>query len=249
METVAPLIVPFMLVLARVSAFVAVLPIFGWKSAPVLVRAGIALFLGIVLAMVVPPARGVGDHWVAVAIALAREAITGLGLGLAIALVFAAVRQTGLIIRRQMGLAMASIIDPLSGEQSDPLGTLMEMCFAVFFLAAGGHQVMLRLVAKSYDVFPVGSPPTAEAMAGAITEAGATMLVFALRLASPLVAAFLVLAVILAVLARILPEMNILFASLPLRIGLGLLMAAAIMPLLNAFTAELADWLTTFMLA
>jgi flagellar biosynthetic protein FliR len=247
METVTPLVVPFMLILARVSAFVAVLPIFGWKTAPMLVRAGMALVLSVVLAMVVPPPADVGGHWVAVGIALAKEAVVGLGLGLAVALVFAAVRQAGMIIRRQMGLAMASVIDPLSGERSQPLASLMELCFAVFFLAAGGHQMMLRLVAYSYEAFPVGRPPAAAAMAEAVIEAGAAMLVFALRLAAPLVAAFLVLAVILAILARILPEMNILFASLPLRMGMGLLMAAALMPLLNSFTGELGGWLTSLM--
>jgi flagellar biosynthetic protein FliR len=56
-------------------------------------------------------------------------------------------------------------------------------------------------------------------------------------------AAFLLLMVVLAVLARIVPEMNILFVSFPLRIGLGLLMVAIFMPFINNFVAEFADWM------
>jgi flagellar biosynthesis protein FliR len=39
------------------------------------------------------------------------------------------------------------------------------------------------------------------------------------------------------------PEMNILLESLPLRIGLGLILAAAVVPMMNSFIAELADWM------
>jgi hypothetical protein len=37
--------------------------------------------------------------------------------------------------------------------------------------------------------------------------------------------------------------MNILIASLPMRIGLGLFMAAAILPTVQQFTSELGDWI------
>ncbi len=248
MGTVSSIVVPFMLVLARVSGLFAALPIFSWRGAPVHIRAGLALVVSIVFASVLPADAGVaGGHWLAVGMLIVREAVTGVALGLAVALAFGAVRQAGLIIKRQMGLAVAQEIDPMSGERSEPVGLLMEMCFAVFFLAAGGHRLMLRLVSRSYEVFPVGQAPTAAAMAEAIVDAGVMMLTLALKLAAPMVGAFLVLAVVLAILARILPEMNILLASLPLRVGLGLFVAAAIMPSLNAFTLELGDLLDSFL--
>ena len=248
MGTVSSIVVPFMLVLARVSGLFAALPIFSWRSAPLRVRAGLALVVSIVFASVLPADAGVaGANWLAVGVFIVREAVTGVALGLAVGLAFGAVRQAGLIIKRQMGLAVAQQIDPMSGERSEPVGLLMEMCFAVFFLAAGGHRLMLRLVSRSYEVFPVGQAPTAAAMAEAIIDAGVIMLTLALKLAAPMVAAFLVLAVVLAILARILPEMNILLTSLPLRIGLGLFVAAAIMPSLNAFTLELGDLLDSFL--
>lgn len=165
------------------------------------------------------------------------------------ALVFAAVRQAGLIIRQQMGMSLAEIIDPTTGEESDPLGMLLEMCFSVLFLVAGGHHLMLRLMARSYDAFPVGHWPSAGAMAETLVDAGVLMLTFSLKLAAPMLAAFLILAIVLAILARILPEMNILLTSLPLRVGLGLFMAAAMMPLLAGFADLLGQWLNAFLVA
>jgi flagellar biosynthetic protein FliR len=62
-----------------------------------------------------------------------------------------------------------------------------------------------------------------------------------LKMAAPILAAFLLLMVVLAVLARMVPEMNILFISLPLRVGLGLLMVVAFLPFINTFVGEFAD--------
>ena len=47
----------------------------------------------------------------------------------------------------------------------------------------------------------------------------------------------------LAVLARTVPEMNILFISMPLRAGVGLLMTAMFVPFIKDFLTELADWM------
>ncbi|MFO8014488.1 MAG: flagellar biosynthetic protein FliR [Phycisphaerae bacterium] len=244
MEALGRMVVPLVLVLARVSGFLVSLPIFGWRMAPARVKVGMALVLTLVFAMVVPvDASLVETGWPAVAFLVVREVLTGIGLGVAVAIVFASVRQAGMIIKRQMGLAVAREVNPMTGEQSQPVGMLMEMCFAVFFLAAGGHRLMLRLIVRSWEVFPVGQWPEVGHAAEAVLDAGLAMLLFALRLAAPMLAAFLVLAVALGILARILPEMNILIASLPMRIGLGLFMAAAILPTLQQFTSELGDWI------
>lgn len=248
MDPIGTTVVAFMLILGRVSGMFAVLPIFSWPNIPVRVRAGLVLIVSIVLASVLPARPDLAAlAWPALGLLVAREVLTGVALGLVVALGFAAVRQAGLIVTRQMGLAAAQEIDPMTGEPSQQVSMLMEMCFAVFFLAAGGHRLMLGLVARSYEVFPTGEMPSAAAMAEAVLDAGLVMLTFALRLAAPMVAAFLVLAVALALLARILPEMNILLASLPMRVGLGLFMAAAILPSLGTFTDELGEWLNRFL--
>jgi flagellar biosynthetic protein FliR len=66
------------------------------------------------------------------------------------------------------------------------------------------------------------------------------MLAAALQLAAPILAALLVLLVILALLARIVPEMDIFFISFPLRIAVGLIMLIASMPFIDGFVSETA---------
>jgi len=250
MDALTLRIVPFVLILGRVSAFFAVLPVYGTKGLPMRVRAGLALVLSGVFAAVLPmPAGVLSESWLANGLVLTREILTGIALGLAVALVFAAIRVTGEIIHIQMGTGDAEIIDPLTGEQPQSLGMLFEMAVLVMFLISGGDLLLLKMVQRSYEVFPIGHPASAAVMAQAVLEAGTVMLVFGLKLAAPLMGAFLLLAVLLAVIARAMPEMNVLMESLPLRVGLGLFMAAALVPLLNAFTQDLGDWLSRFMTA
>ena len=142
-----------------------------------------------------------------------------------------------------MGLAMAQILDPLSGENSQPLGMLMEMVFVLLFLYANGHHILLKVFSSSYDVFSIGTIPGIEMLFKGIITAGSTMLILGLKLSAPILAAFLLMMVVLAVLARVAPETNILFLSLPLRVGLGLLMVGIFLPFLGAFIREFAGWL------
>jgi flagellar biosynthetic protein FliR len=142
-----------------------------------------------------------------------------------------------------MGLAMAQILDPLTGEQGQPLGMLMEMIFIIAFLSANGHHMFLLTLSKSYEAFPAGSIPTLGIMIEGIAKSGSTLLIAGLRLAAPLLAAFLLLMVVLGVLARVAPETNILFISLPLRVGLGLMLAGVFIPFITGFVGEFADWM------
>jgi len=240
----------FAMVLTRISAFFLVLPVFGWKSIPVRIKVALVILLSIFFCLAAPFAIR-SDAWaqrsgqqisiLEVILLLSNEAIYGLAMGIVAVCLFATVKFCGRIAERQMGLAMAQILDPLTGETGQPLAMLMEMIFVLAFLSANGHHLFLLAVSRSYEAFPAGSIPTISMMIGGIVKAGSTLLMAGLRLAAPMLAAFLLLMVVLAVLARIAPETNILFISLPLRVGLGLMLAALFIPFVNGFVSEFAD--------
>ena len=244
MELIFEKLLGFVMVLTRISAFFLTLPVFGWKSIPVRIKVALTVLVAIFFSMITPvPFEARQVSVVEAILLLANEATYGLALGLIATFLFVTVRFSGRIIERQMGLAMAQILDPLTGENTQPLGALLEMIFIVLFLSANGHHLFLLIISRSYETFPAGSIPTIPVLAGGIVSAGSTMLMAGLKLAAPILAAFLVLMVVLAILARMVPEMNILFISLPMRVGLGLLMIVVFLPFINTFVAEFADWM------
>jgi flagellar biosynthesis protein FliR len=243
------ILLPFVLLSARIGGFVLVSPIFGWRAVPVVVRVGLILVLTMLFAASMPPTlSAMTTNWLRAIVLIIQEAIIGLGLGLMARLVYSAVQQGGMIAAQQMGFSDAGVLDPISGSQSRPIATFFEMIFALLFLSAGGHHLLLRIIASSFKSFPVAGTPDISELAKGVVVAGSTMLLFALKLAAPVLAAFLILSVLLCILARVLPVMNILMASFPLRIGVGIFMAAAIMPSLNAFTGELAELMKRYLI-
>ena len=245
MDGIFVILLPFVLLLARVGAFMGVAPIFGSSAVPGAVKSALVVWVALFFAFMMPPAVNAGMvHWMRAVMLVVQEVIIGLALGLAARFIFMAVQQGGSLIAQAMGMADAGVIDPVSGEESETIATFMEMTITLAFLAIGGHHVLLILLARSYQVFPMASLPDVTALAQGLVSAGSAMLVMGLKLSAPLVAAFMVLSVVLGIIARALPEMNILFESFPLRIGLGLLLTAAIMPGIGKFTVELGNWMS-----
>ena len=241
----APLIeklLGFVLVLTRISAFFLVVPVFGWLSIPVRIKVAIAFILSIFFSMVMSLPIDSGRISVPEAtLMISNEAIYGFALGLIISLIFSVVKLSARIVERQIGFAMAQILDPLTGETTQPLGSLLEMIFVILFLSANGHHLLLSVISRSYEAFPAGSTPTTYLLTSGIIQAGSAMLVASLKLAAPILAAFLLLMVILAILARIEPEMNILFVSLPMRVGLGFIMVMIFLPFFCSYMSEFSE--------
>jgi flagellar biosynthetic protein FliR len=234
----------FFMVLVRTSAFFLVGPILGARTIPVQIRMAIVLMLSIFFAWMSP---GRFDHltvsMVEVVILLSLEAVYGLAFGLIVVLIFSVVKIAARVVEHQMGFVMAQTLDPLSNDDAQPLSLLMEMLFILLFLGANGHHMLMMILSRSFEVFPVGTPPDVPLLLGSVVKAGSSMLLAGLRLSAPILCAFLLLMVTLAVFARIMPDMDILFLSMPLCAGLGLLFCGMAMPFVLEFVTEFSDWM------
>lgn len=232
------------LVLTRISGFLLVAPVFGWKMIPLQVKVSIAVILSLFFYAYKPLAVDPMEISPAMALILmVGEATYGLALGLVTALLFSVVQLSGRIVEQQMGMTMAEIVDPMTGEPIGALSSLMEMVFILVFLSANGHHLLLLVFSRSCDAFPPGTVPTLATLVEGVIATGSAMFIACLRLSAPLLVAFLVLMVTLALLARLVPEMNILFISMPVRIGLGLFLMALFIPFVGGFVTEMADWM------
>lgn len=234
----------FVLVITRVGAFFASSPVFSWEAIPAKTKVTIAILISVFFSSIQKSGHLANDiSALEAGLLIGNEALYGLALGFISIFIFSAVKLGASIIETQMGLSMSQILDPLSGENAQPLAILMEMIFILLFLSANGHHLLLISLSKSFEVFPIATTPTIEQLTEGIIVSGSTMLLLGLKLSAPILAAFLLMMVVLAVLARIAPEANILFLSLPVRIGLGMIMVGIFLPFISNFTAEFAKWM------
>ena len=146
MELMTEKLLGFLMVLTRVSAFFLVVPVFSWRSIPIRVKGAMVILVSIFFAMIAPSAvQSQNISLMEVILLIVNEAAYGLAMGLIAIVVFSAVKLGGRIIERQMGLAMAQIMDPLTGERAQPVGALLEMIFIILFLSANGHHLLLLI--------------------------------------------------------------------------------------------------------
>jgi flagellar biosynthesis protein FliR len=244
MELMITKLLGFVLVLTRLSAFFLVTPVFNWKTIPDTIKVSIVLLISIFFSTVVPPiANPEKISALEAALLICNEAIYGFAMGLIVVLIFSVVQQAGQIIEREMGLTMSEILDPMTGESAQPLALMIETIFILLFLSANGHHLFLLIVSRSFETFPTGTIPTIPVLVEGVVKAGSEMLVAGLRLSAPMLAVFFLLLVVLGILARVMPDMDILFISIPLRVGIGLMMIGIFLPFINGFVTEFADWM------
>lgn len=84
-----------------------------------------------------------------------KEGILGFLLGYLGAMVFWMIDSVGLFIDNQRGAAMAAQSDPISSNQTSPLGSLLFQCLVYIFFSSGAFLVFLNLIYKTYEFWPV----------------------------------------------------------------------------------------------
>jgi flagellar biosynthetic protein FliR len=232
------------LILTRIGAFWAVCPIFSWQAIPTQIKAAAVTVLSIFIAGITPfPAIAQTPDTVEILLWTSAEAIYGLAMGLVAYTLFAVIRSAASIAEQQIGLTMASVLDPMTEEQEGVLTIMMEMFFVLLLFAGQGHHVLLKILSRSYGSFGVGQTPSLGKLVESVILSGSAMLMLSLQMAAPVLAVFLLLMVVLAIMARIAPETDVLFLSLPIRIGLGLIIMGVLSPFLGEYFKLFVVWL------
>ncbi len=205
--------------LLRAAAFVAVVPVMGAEGLPVRLKIAIALMVVVLLAPVVPaPDPGVGLLRL-----VTLETLVGLVLGFAGRMIVEATVYAGGLAGYPAGLAMATMLDPVTNLTVPTLGTLYRLLSLLAFLAIGGHHQFLAVLAKSYEILPAGTASLSGPwLDGAVSLVG-RVIVLGFRLAAPVIVAGLLVDLILMLIARAVPQMHILIVGAPIRLMVGLL--------------------------
>lgn len=240
MEKLLELSVPFALVFTRVAIFIGIIPVLG-PSAPPRLRVGLALAASIFFVTLVPHDAGLlSFHWQQLVVMVLAEGLCAVALGLSVHALFQAARTGARLMERQMGFAFARMVDPISGVQQSIISNLFELCAVIVFFGINGHHLFFYMIRKSYVAFPMGQMPAISTLASGVMKSTALSLMMGLQLGAPVMALLFVITVLLGVLARTIPEMNVMMTMFPVRISIGLLGVIAFLPHFNAFIQNLA---------
>ncbi|RLB69592.1 MAG: flagellar biosynthetic protein FliR [Deltaproteobacteria bacterium] len=219
----------FVLVFVRISAMIFMVPIFNDKSIPLILKAGISLLLVVLLLPLLrhqahPPLFEGG--LVMILVQIVRELAIGVTIGFMAAMLLAAVQTAGQLMGFQMGFSIVNVIDPVSSVQVSIIAQFQYLVALLVFLSLGAHRWFIRAMNESFQLIPLGGFSLSNDLLQMLVRYSANIFVIAIKLGAPLMVALLLCNVILGVLARTVPQMNIFIVGYPLQIGLGLLVLA-----------------------
>ena len=225
-------IAAFGLVFVRTSALAITAPVIGFGTGFAGYRIALTVFLALLLYGVAGAPVTHAEPVELVALGL-REALIGIFLGFLLHLVLLAVRVAGELVGQEMGLLVARQVDPTSGIASTLVTSLYENVFLLVLLALNGHHWLLRSLERSFTLAPVGRltlgkgiVPTVQAMFGEMFGAG---IVFA----APVMVFLIVLSVLIGLLSRAVPTLNVLEVGFTLRVLVALFALFLFAPLLE----------------
>ncbi|MEJ5347465.1 MAG: flagellar biosynthetic protein FliR [Desulfosoma sp.] len=232
----------FLSVFLRLSLVLFLLPVFRTRQVPAAVKAwsvwALALIITPLSASNVPPLPLEPLPLMGM---ILSELIYAILFALSMNIIYAAFHMAGQIISFQMGLGLAEVIDPHTGNQDVLLSQWLQILATLFFFTIEGHLVVLRTFIESFQTVPVGSFLLTQNVLHNIILLSGRLFLIALKIAAPIMAAQLVLQAGFAVMAKFSPQIHILMVSFPITIGVGIFFALLSLP---EWAASMADTLT-----
>jgi flagellar biosynthetic protein FliR len=205
----------------RLTAALWMMPMFGDARVAMPVRILFSFLLSLLLAPMMPPMPAI-DPFSLAALGVAFEQILfGVLLALCLQLLFMAMSLMGQILSIQMGLAMASMNDPVHGDSVPLVSELFLFLCILLFLGLNGHLVVLDVLVESFRSWPPGHSLFALDI-GVVLRLFGWALGAALLLSLPAVVAMLLVNLTFGVMSRSAPALNVFSLGFPLALTLGL---------------------------
>lgn len=212
-----------MFIFARITAFIVVVPGFSHKSFPNTAK----IFLGLTLSLLVyssMEATPVYPEIILFMLALFRETLMGLALGFSVKLIFTGIEMAGQLIDFQVGYSIGAVLDPLSGVMSSYYGRLFYwMSITVFFLL-DLHHLLLKSLMDSFALVAPGELGFSSFHLEGMLYLFSYSFKIAFSMAAPMIVVLLVTDIVMGLISRTVPQINVFMLGMPLKSLLGMIL-------------------------
>lgn len=217
----------FLLVMARVGGLVMSAPVLGSRNFQVTAKIGlIGLTALLVTPSIVALKQPVPSEPLELALMGASELLIGMMMGFVMTLVFASIQVGGQIMDMQTGFGMMNVFNPALETQFPIFGFFLFITAVLVLLATGGHYLMLRALIASFEKIPLGGFTLREGLLRQVSLWGGAMFYDGLMIAAPVAAAMLVAYIVMGLLGRVVPQIQLFAVGFPITIALGLFIVA-----------------------
>lgn len=213
----------FLLVLVRVTMFVAIAPFFSMSNTPRNVRIVLGFFISVLLYYSVPRTEVVYETLIGYSVLVLKEAVTGLLIGFAANICTTIVTFAGHVADMEMGLSMASLFDPATKTQSTISGVYYNYMVLLILIISGMHRYLIQALAETYILIPVnGMVINTDKLLSSMLLFVTNYLMVGFRICLPVFSVMLILNAVLGVLAKVSPQLNMFAVGIQMKVFVGL---------------------------
>lgn len=212
-----------MLVLARLTAFFMVAPIFSGPGIPARIRVILSVFLAILIMPFLSNTIQTNVVSVQMILLALVQVVIGIAIGFVFAIVFQVFVIAGQIVAFQSGLGFATMMDPSTSTQVGFVSRFYWIAASLVFLAIDGHLHLIQLIAESFKVVPLTTWPNLTLHFSILISYSSILYKCAVSIALPAIFAILSVNAMFGLMNRSAPQLHIFTIGFPLTIVFGLM--------------------------
>lgn len=219
------LLMPVLLLGLRVAGLMSFAPFLGSTTISVRLKALLTLaftaFLYPICAPQVSQAASLtAANWLTIVLS---ESSLGLLMGLTVQFVFEGAQFAGQFASIQMGFSLVTILDPQTQADTPVIGVFYQTVALFLFLQFNIHHWMIRALAKSFALVPVGSVTLSAPLLHEFFHVASSIWIVGVELAAPIVVGTMVVDMSLKFLGKVSPQIPVMLMGVSIKFLLGVM--------------------------
>lgn len=234
----------FLCVLSRLGPIMAMMPPVQGTLVPNRVKVMLALMISAAITpMVASQGSDLPAHLTDAIIALVKELLLGLMFGASVMIVITCLQIGSQVIGSLSSMELATSADPSTQETVSVVSQMMSLLAMALFVVLGGHRIMIGACLDSFAHYPAGNVLAQRDWLMHVHELVGHSLTIGIRASAPAAIALLLANFVTALIARTLPQLNILLVGFNINVTVMLLVLGLTLSSSGwVFQNELIDW-------
>lgn len=229
----------FLIVIVRISGIYIFSPFFSSQNVPSSMKIGLTFTLGLILTLALPQGIIISDQ--SMVLLIVREFMVGLIIGFIAYAFMTSFYVLGQLVDMKIGFGMANVFDPQNKVQVPLMGNVYYILAFLFLLMLNGHHIIIQAIIDSYKFIPIGTFIYNEDVLSIIVNSVVQSFNIGFRLSLPILAIVFLTDVLLGIMVKAIPQMNVFVVGMPLKVFIGLIVIMLTMPIFYGSVSGIFD--------
>ena len=231
----------FLMIVVRMAGFIYTAPFFGLRNVPLRVKTGLTIALAVVMFYVLPyePLEYAGV--IGFALLIVEETLCGLILGFVANICYQILAFSGQMLDMEIGFSMVNEMDPVTSAQVTVSGNMYSYAVMLMLMITYMHHYLLEALIDTYALVPIGKAAINPMIYSVVVELIGQYFVLGFRIVLPVFAAMLIVNSVLAILARVAPQLSMFVIGIQLKVFVGLAVMVVMIKMMPGIASLIFD--------